>query len=257
MLKKTISFLFDIFPNKALLIKEFNDFFNSFTGYFIFFIYVSINSFFLWIYPDNKFNIFESNLASLELFFEINPWITIFFSSAITIKSFYNEKKQNTIILLKNSLVSDLKVIITKNISCFSVLLVSFIPTLIYVFTIYFLASPTGNIDIGTSIASYIGMFILGFIFISIGVFCSSISSSPVVSFILSSILCLFMFYGFEIISDILSGFVANNLYKSGLFFHIESIKKGVINVSDLFYFICVFLIFIQLTHITLKRYSP
>ena len=64
------------------------------------------------------------------------------------------------------------------------------------------MGNPVGNIDIGSTIGSYAGLLFLASAFIAIGLFTSTLSSNQIVAFILAVLICFFMYYGFEALSD-------------------------------------------------------
>jgi ABC-2 type transport system permease protein len=108
------------------------------------------------------------------------------------------------------------------------------------------LGNPIGIMDDGATITSYLGLLLLGCSFISIGIFCSSLTSSQIVAFILAMFFCWFIYDGLNLIGsfNLLGDFDLIVRYLSASY-HYESIKKGVVDTSDLIYFISVITIFI------------
>ena len=128
-------------------------------------------------------------------------------------------------------------------------------PTLVYYFTINHLASAAG-IDSGAAVGSYLGLFLLTAVFISIGVCVSSFTSNSVVAFIISLICCLLFYYGFTAISQ-LSPFQNGADYyidMCGINFHYQSISRGLIDTRDLVYFLSLIIFFLLVTKQNLAR---
>jgi ABC-2 type transport system permease protein len=126
------------------------------------------------------------------------------------------------------------------------------IPTLTYVYTIYQLGNPIGNIDFGSTIGSYIGLLFLASAYTAIGLFTSTVSKNQIVAFILSVFISFFFFYGFAAISNSLD----NNLtlQRFGMIAHYKSISRGIIDTRDLIYFISVTILFLFMTKTRLEN---
>jgi len=237
----------------ALLNKELSNFFSSIVGYIVIIIFLLITSLFLWAFP-NDFNILNFGYAQIDGLFLIAPYVFLFLIPAISMRSFADENKSGTIEILLTKPISDLNIIFAKFGANFILLLISIIPTLTYYFSVYYLGFPMGNIDSGGVFGSYIGLLFLGAVFISIGLFTSSITSNQIVSFIISVFLSGFIFMGFEFIYQLSwfgnAGLVIKSL---GIYDHYTSISRGVIDTRDILYFIGVISLFISLTKLSLQ----
>ena len=150
-------------------------------------------------------------------------------------RSFSEEKKNGTIEIITTKPVTDLQIILGKYFAGVLLVLFSLIPTLLYFYTVYHLGSPAGNIDVGATWGSYIGLFFLASCFVSVGVFSSAITDNQIVSFIVSMFLC----YCFYNVFDLLANFNLLGSYDSvvaslGINAHYQSISRGVIDSRDL-----------------------
>ena len=115
-------------------------------------------------------------------------------------RSFAEENRTGTIEMLLTKPLSDWQIIMAKFLAGVALVLLALIPTLIYYFSVYRLGMPVGNLDSGGIWGSYIGLFLLSTSFVSIGVFCSSVTNNQILAFILSVFLCGFLYIGFEFI---------------------------------------------------------
>ena len=94
-------------------------------------------------------------------------------------------------------------------------------------------------------------------VYTSVGLFASSLSKNQIVSFIVGALLCFLLFYGFELISSLITnGAVAYRMSSFGLNSHYQSISRGVIDSRDVLFFIVVSLVFVLLTRFRLQRIS-
>jgi ABC-2 type transport system permease protein len=158
-------------------------------------------------------------------------------------RSFSEEKKIHTLTLLRSRPVT-IPVLLSVKITALTItLIITILPTFIYAIYLYFHGVPTGNIDMGATAASYIGLLILGITFISLSVFASSLTSNQVTALISGMALCVFFYYGLDLIS----------MEKFGLLFHYKSVQRGLIESSDLAYFLIISLLFYYFTVINLS----
>ena len=228
----------------ALLKKEINSFFASPIGYLVLAIFLIINGLFLWFFK-NEFNILDYGFADLTSFFTLAPWILIFLIPAVTMRSFSEEKRQGTLELLLTRPISKMQIVLGKYFGALVLIILALIPTLLYVYTVYQLGNPIGNLDLASTIGSYIGLLFLAASYTAVGIFASSISKNQIVAFIIAVFLCLFFYVGFESLADYFS---SNALSSLGMQAHFESISRGIIDTRDFLYFITITVIFLFLT---------
>lgn len=217
--------------------KEIRSFLSSLIAYVVIIVFLIATGLFMWILPD--YNAFDMGYANLDTLFGMAPWLFIFLISAITMRSFSEEKKAGTIEVLTTKPLTDMQIIMGKYLAGVVLVLFSLLPTILYVYTIYELGTPTGNLDMGGIIGSYIGLFMLASSFVAIGLFASAISDNQIVAFILSMFLC----YTFYNLFDLLANFNLLGTWDSvvaslGISAHYQSISRGVIDSRDLMYFI-------------------
>lgn len=236
----------------AILKKEFNSFFASPIAYLVIGVFLLINGLFLFIFNDD-FNILNAGFADVTPFFYLAPWIFLFLIPAITMKSFADEFNTGTIELLKTKPVSDWQIILGKFAASLLLVITAIIPTFIYVYTVYKLGNPIGNIDFGSTIGSYIGLLFLAATYTSIGLFTSTLSKNQIVAFILGVFITFFLFFGFDAIATSFgnSSLTIKNL---GINEHFKSISRGVIDTRDLIYFLSVTIFFLFITKTRLEN---
>lgn len=237
----------------SLLSKEVLGFFSSFTGYLVMIVYLVANSLVLWIFP-GSFNIMDSGYASLQSLFVISPWVFLFLVSAVTMRMISDEKRLGTIEILFTKPLSEMQIVLAKYFASVLLVLVSLLPTLFFFFSVYQLGNPLGNIDTGGTWGSYIGLFLLAAIYASIGLFASALTENQIVAFILSALLSLFMYKGFDVLSTLsVWGNSQNVILTLGISEHYKSMSRGVLDSRDLTYFAGVIIIFLLLTRTVLQ----
>ena len=234
---------------KTILIKELRYFFNSVSSYLIMGIFLLITSFSVWIFPHPAPNILNAGLANLSVFFEFIPWLILLLSPIITMGIVADEKKSKTIELLMTKPISESEIILGKFFACLIFIIITFFPTIIYVFSIDDLSIT--KIDYGQIITGYFGLILISCSFISIGLFFSSITRKQLVAFVLSFITILFFLEGITIIQkmEILEVFQLFNLTERA-----EGFYKGILDLKDVIFFISITIAFLLLSTETLKR---
>lgn len=234
----------------AILKKEINSFFASPIGYLVIAIFLLLNGLFLWVFK-GEFNILDNGFADLSTFFLLAPWILIFLIPAVTMRSFSDEKKQGTLELLLTKPITTLQLVLGKYFGALLLIIIALLPTLLYVYTIYQLGNPLGNLDFGSTLGSYFGLLFLVAAYTAIGVFASTISDNQIVAFIVAVFLCLFFYIGFEGVADVIS---SNTVEQLGMNAHYKSMSRGVLDTRDLIYFLSVTILFIALTKFNIKK---
>lgn len=215
-------------------------------------VFLLVNGLFLWVFKDDT-NILNAGFADLNSFFLLAPWILLFLIPSITMKSFADEFNSGTIETLQTKPITNWQIVLGKFLASLLLIIVALTPTLTYVYTILQLGNPVGNLDIGSTIGSYIGLLLLASTYTSIGLFTSTLSKNQIVAFILGVFITFFLFYGFDAIASLFP----NNSYTVQLFGineHFKSISRGVIDTRDIVYFISVTLFFLLLTKNQLRN---
>jgi ABC-2 type transport system permease protein len=235
----------------AVFKRELFSFLNSLMAYITIGIFLLACALLLWFFPDTS--ILDYGYAEMNGFFSLVPFLFIFLIPAITMRSFAEERREGTYVLLATRPLSNLQIILAKYLACIALLLFALIPTLVYYYSIYQLGLPKGNIDSGAVIGSYLGLFLLGNAFTAIGIFSSSITKNQVIAFAVAVFLCFFAYSGFDSLSKLFEvQSLETVLVNFGINAHYQSISRGVLDTRDLIYFITFVLLFFALTKLSI-----
>lgn len=238
---------------RALFAKEIKSFLSSLIGYIAIAVFLVLTGLFLWVFPGD-FNLLDLGYSEMEPLFTLAPWVFMFLIPAITMRTFAEEKRTGTIELLFTRPLTDFQVILAKTGAGMVLVVLALLPTLVYVFSVYQLGNPVGNLDMGGTWGSYLGLLFLAAAFVSIGVFASSITANQVVAFIVAVFLCFFVFVGFDSIASFsLMGPLDSFVQQLGILEHYRSMSRGVIDSRDVVYFVALFVIFMLLTKTVLQ----
>ncbi len=233
----------------TILKKEFRSFLSLLIAYVVMIVFLLITGLMSWVFTDT--NILDNGYANMDVLFSIAPWIFIFLVSAITMRSFAEEKKTGTLETITTKPISDMSIILGKYFACVLLVLITILPTLIYYYSVSKLGSPVGNIDSGAVIGSYIGLILLASIYVAIGIFSSSITENQIVAFIISMFLCFFFYAAFDMLRNF--GFLKGSQFGIdwfGIGYHYRNISFGRVDTRDIVYFISMIGLFIFSTNL-------
>jgi ABC-2 type transport system permease protein len=165
-------------------------------------------------------------------------FLLIFIIPILTMRSFSEEYRSGTIELLWTSPTTSSGILAGKFFGSLSLYVGILTLTLVHVAMAAFFSEADAGPDFGLIVASYIGMFLLGATFISVGLFASSLSENQIISAVISFSLLLFF-----LVIGTASSYVGN--YKAGEFLrylsvsgHIDSFLQGVIRLRDVVYYL-------------------
>lgn len=208
--------------------KELSYYFSTPIAYIVIGLYLLAISLFLWVIP-GQYNIIDSGYAQVDGLFQLSPWLFMLLCPALTMRLFAEERQSGTWDLLMTKPVSLARVIISKYMAAWTLLLIGLLPCLTHYFVVWYMAEPMGNIDGGQFLGSWIGLVLLSGTFLSLGLLAGSVTKSQIVAFILGALAC----------------FV---LYWTCLQDHYSSISRGVIDLRDVMFFVTIAVIAIFLT---------
>jgi ABC-2 type transport system permease protein len=235
-----------------ILFKEINAFLNSLIAYIIIAIFLTGIGLLLWVFPETS--VLEYGFADMGSFFSLCPYIFMFLIPAITMRMFSEEKRGGTMELLLTRPIRDIDIILGKYLAGVFLVAFSILPTILYYITISYLGNPVGNIDTAGVIGSYFGLFLLGAVFTSIGIFSSSFTENQVTAFIIAVFLSFLLYFGFDAISGLgIFGGNADIIGQMGILYHYNSMSKGLIDSRDVIYFLSVIAGMIMLTNLILR----
>ncbi len=211
--------------------RELASYFDSLIAYVIIIIFLGLSGFFTWLYSGG--NVFLSGQADLQVFFGISYWTLFFFIPAITMRSLAEENKSGTIELLSTKAVSDWQIVVGKFLASVLLLAIALACTIPYYITV----AKLGNVDHGAIIGGYFGLLLLSAMYISIGIFASSITNNQIVAFLAALFIGIFFHIIFQLMSSGNTGIVGEILDYLSARTHFESLSRGVIDSRDLIYF--------------------
>lgn len=222
--------------------KELKSYFYSPVAYIVIVVFLIITG---WFFTST---LFVAGVITMRNVFDIIPFILLFFIPAISMRTFSEEKKAGTIELLLTKPITDYDIVLGKFFSTLTLAVLTFIPTVIYVVSLKLL----GPLDIGSIFSAYLGLVLMAGLYISIGLFASSLTENQVVAFIISFLIIFALFMMNKILMFVppilvpIIEFISTD-------FHFSSISRGVIDTKDLIYYFSGIYIMLLLTKTSLE----
>ena len=206
--------------------REIRSYFNSPIAYVVIIVFLSILG---WFFTSN---LFLMNVASMRIVFELVPLIFLFFVPAVTMRLLAEEKKSGTLELLTTKPVRDAEIVLGKFLAAWTLLAAALAPTLIYLITIMSL----GKVDLGPVISGYFGLFLMGGVYIAVGLLASSLTENQIIAFIISFLMVFVLFILDKILMYVPDA-LASTLEFLAIDYHLSNIVRGVIDSRNLIYF--------------------
>jgi ABC-2 type transport system permease protein len=227
--------------------RELQSFFDSLIAYILLVLFLGISGFFTWLFGSDIFLIGQ---ASLRAFFSIAYWTLFFFIPALTMRLLAEEKRSGTIELLLTKSVTDRQIIMGKFLSTLLLIAIALIFTLPYVITV----ASIGNMDTGGVICGYIGLLLMSGVYISIGLFTSSITQNQIVAFLLALFTGLLFHLIFDLLAGSTTGITGQLFNMLSMRVHFESISRGVVDSSDLIYYLSLIFLGLFFSEVSLAK---
>jgi len=161
--------------------KEFSLYFYTPVAYVMASVFYIINGFLFYylLNMTNRPDVQVEGSVMQYIFGEIFFWIILFIlTPVLTMRLISEERKEGTLELILTFPISDFQMILGKFFGAFLFYFFLWIPTFIYVGVLFLFQPP----DLGPILSSFLGVLLIGAMFISIGLFSSPLSKNQIIS---------------------------------------------------------------------------
>jgi ABC-2 type transport system permease protein len=235
----------------AVFKKEVFHFVNSLIAYLVISVFLSFIGLYTWVFPES--NVLDYGFSDLDSLFSFGPLAFLLLIPAITMRSFAEERKDGTLELLLTQPLTDWEIILGKYFAGVLLVVFALVPTLVYYFSIYQLGNPVGNIDSASVVSSYIGLILVGAVFVSIGLFASLLSANQIVSFIVALLLSYFLYDGLHRISAYTVFEISlQNIDYFSIGYHYKALGKGVVDMRNVIFSISIIVVMLSFSKLKL-----
>ena len=227
----------------AIADKELASYFKSPIAYIFLILTVSIFNFFFYaIIIDNK----EASLVDV---FKVMEFMLVFLMPFITMRVFAQEKRSGTMEFLMSNPVTNTSIVVGKYLG-----VAIFFTLLIFITSIYFvILNFFGRPDALVALVGYVGIWLEGMMFVSIGVMASSWTKNQIVAAI-SSYFILFLLYFSSMFKEYFVGSIESALRFASLMEHSESFFIGNISIVNIVYFVSITIFCLLITRLSLEN---
>ncbi len=187
------------------------------------------------------------NEMVIEPSFQNMAVILLLIIPIITMRSFSEEKKSKTFRLLLSSPVHLKEIVLGKFFACMIVVGLMVLLSSYSVIFLFFIGEP----DIGPVLTGYLGVLLMAGCYVSVGVFASSLTENQIVAAVITFGFSLFMWvigWGAQS-ADSSTGQVLEYL---SIIEHMDRFLKGMVETSDLTYYLSFIIFGLFLCHRTL-----
>ncbi|RQP14205.1 MAG: gliding motility protein Gldf [Chryseobacterium sp.] len=239
---------------RAVFTKEIRQLFSNYVAWAVIAAFSLVGTLFLFFF-DNSFNLIEIGTASLQSFFVLAPWIFIVLMPALGMKSFAEEQQNGTLQWLFAQPIGTAEVVLGKFFPVWLLGVLCLVPSLLYVYTIYTLAVPVGNIDTGMLTGSYIGSVLLIGTFAAVSLLTSALSGSQITAYLTAVLLNFILYFGTEQLASYkLLGSADYFLQQFSLSWHYQAFARGVVDSSDISFFLFIIVLLLALCRYVVGR---
>jgi len=211
--------------------RELHSYFSSPIFYVVTALFLAISGYFFSLI------LFFTREASLEILFANLGVILLLISPALTMRLLAEEERSGTIELLLTSPVRDWEVIAGKYLASLALFAIMLLLTLDFPLILERFGQP----DRGPMLTGYLGIFLVGAAYLSIGVLTSAMTQNQVVAAMTAFALLLILWLA-DTAAGLTGGALSSVLSYVSLARHFPDFTQGVIDTSHIVYYLSVIL---------------
>ena len=213
---------------QAVAWKEIQIYFSSPTAYIVGMMFLAITGFFFARHLNDAFP--EATLTS---FYDGATIVMVLLAPVLTMRLMAEEQKLGTIELLLTSPVRDWEVVAGKYLASFVFMAATLAMTLYYTILLFVYASP----DAGPIYSGYLGLVLYGGAALSVGLFCSTLTSNQIVAAVVAMGILLLLFFA-DLASENIGGTASTVIGELSIRSHFDDFDRGVIDTKHIVYYL-------------------
>ncbi|MCX4354989.1 MAG: ABC transporter permease subunit [Oscillospiraceae bacterium] len=233
----------------AIIKREISSYFTSPLGYVFLAVFYGFSGLFLWM------NCLATGSAEIAGVFVLMFFIMMILIPVLTMRTMADDKRQKTDQLTLTSPVSLFGLVMGKFLAAFFVFFCAVLILLVYAVFMSAAVIKSGNeFAWATFWGNFVGMILMGGVFISVGIFISNLTENQMIAAIGSIganiVLCLF---------DIISNYIPVEGIRSvinslSVFYKYEEFTVGIFSLKNILFFVSLIVIFNFLTMRFIER---
>ncbi len=221
----------------AIARREFLSYFSTSVGYVVLALYLLMSGLLFAL------SVLHTGVeASMRPFFDLSFFLLLFIAPAISMRLISEEMRLGTIESLMTCPISDAQVVVGKWIGAVGFFVAMLAPTLIYPLVLEWYSAP----DYGSIFAGYLGLLLIGGLYLSFGTLASSVWPSQILAYLVA----VFFWLIFVGLTSWLPRFIGDPwsaiLFKMSIELRYSNdFSKGVIDTSTILYFVSGMIFFL------------
>ena len=231
----------------AIVRRELVAYFSSPLAYIVLTAFLLMQGYIFSIIVSFLNNPMTQAMTPLRLFFggTVFFWLfLLFIVPVITMRLIAEERRSGTIEVLLTSPVTEAQVVIGKFLAALIFYLVLWLPTVLYVVVL----KQHSTIDIRPVLAGYLGVMLIGFMFLAVGTFTSTLTNNQLIAAIMA-FAALVVLFSIGLLEQLLvsSSWLREALGYMNLWTHMDDYAKGIVDTRHVVYELSVGLLFLFL----------
>ncbi len=220
----------------AIIRRELIAYFSSPLAYIVLTAFLLMQGYIFYLIVSFLNNPQTPAMTPLRLFFggTIFFWLFLLFVvPVITMRLIAEERRSGTVEVLLTSPVTEGQVIIGKFVAAMAFYVTLWLPTVLYVLVL----TRHSEIDIGPVLSGYLGVFLLGFFFIAVGTFSSTLTDNQLIAAIIAFAAMVILF-SIGLVEQLMvsDSFIKSALGNMNLWTQMDDFAKGIVDSRHVIY---------------------
>lgn len=231
----------------AIVRRELVAYFSSPLAYIVLTAFLLMQGYIFSIIVSFLNNPMTQAMTPLRLFFggTVFFWLFLLFTvPVITMRLLAEERRSGTIEVLLTSPVTEAQVVAGKALAALVFYVALWLPTALYVVIL----RQHSTIDLLPVLAGYLGVLLIGFLFLSVGIFTSTLTNNQLIAAILA-FAALVVLFSIGLVEQLMvsSSWFRDALAYMNLWTHMDDYAKGIVDTRHIVYELSVGVLFLFL----------
>jgi ABC-2 type transport system permease protein len=190
-------------------------------------------------------NFFERGQADLQPFFAFHPWLYLVLIPALSMRLWAEERKSGTIELFLTLPIRMIEAVLGKFLAAWCFAGIALLLTFPFWLTVNYLGRP----DNGVIVASYLGSWLMAGALLAVGAAVSAATKNQIIAFVVTAAIAFVLVAaGTPAVLGLLGwapAWLQAAVAEASLVDHFDAVTRGVIDFSDLVYFLSIMIAFL------------
>jgi ABC-2 type transport system permease protein len=231
----------------AIIRRELIAYFSSPLAYIVMTAFLLMQGYIFYLIVSFLNNPQTPAMTPLRLFFggTIFFWLFLLFVvPVITMRLIAEERRSGTIEVLLTSPVTEAQVVVGKFLAAMAFYLALWLPTVLYVVIL----ARHSKIDLGPVAAGYLGVVLLGFMFLAVGTLASTLSTNQLIAAIIA-FAAMVLLFSIGLVEQLMtsSSVLRDALAHMNLWTQMDDFAKGIVDTRHVVYQLSMGVLFLFL----------